>query len=248
MIDADALSASGLEIDEAHGRDLAVASLAIARRFAAGATMWCIAPSWPEHARHVAVEFVHPVIVGKRALPTVAINGPQLVADLRPVVRAGDVLCAISTVDEPLVVDALRRAPGWGLETLWSGWGARPPAGAADHVLFVDGRDGWPPYDGSLVLRYHVLWELTHVSFEHPGLVRAPRDPNEGPDAWITCADEGRVAEVITGVARGDAMVRTARGLEAVDVSLVGSVETGDLLLVHAGAAIALLDMERNCG
>ncbi len=48
--------------------DLASAALSLARRFAAGATMWCVAPQWPAHARHVAVEFVHPVIVGKRVL------------------------------------------------------------------------------------------------------------------------------------------------------------------------------------
>ena len=45
--------------------DLAAAALALARRFAAGATLWCVAPAWPSHARHVAVEFVHPVIVGR---------------------------------------------------------------------------------------------------------------------------------------------------------------------------------------
>ena len=64
---------SGLE--ESAAADLAVASLALARRFAAGATMWCVAPQWPSHGRHVAVEFVHPVIMGKRALPAVSVDG-----------------------------------------------------------------------------------------------------------------------------------------------------------------------------
>ncbi len=58
----------------AAAEDLAAAARALARRFAAGATMWCVAPEWPSHARHVAVEFVHPVIVGKRALPAVSID------------------------------------------------------------------------------------------------------------------------------------------------------------------------------
>ena len=35
---------------------------------------------WPEHARHVAVEFVHPVIMGKRALPAVAVADDDPVA------------------------------------------------------------------------------------------------------------------------------------------------------------------------
>ena len=62
-------------IDEALGTDLARCALTVARRFAAGATMWCLAPAWPEHARHLAVEFVHPVIVGTRALPAVSVEG-----------------------------------------------------------------------------------------------------------------------------------------------------------------------------
>ena len=56
---------------------LASTALALARRFAAGATLWCWAPGAPEHAQHVAVEFVHPVIMGKRALPAVAVATPR---------------------------------------------------------------------------------------------------------------------------------------------------------------------------
>ncbi|MDQ3973230.1 MAG: hydrogenase assembly protein HupF, partial [Actinomycetota bacterium] len=74
--------------------DLAAASLALARRFAAGATMWCVSPTWPHHARHVAVEFVHPVIVGKRALPAIMLPADDLVATLRVSVRPGDVVVA----------------------------------------------------------------------------------------------------------------------------------------------------------
>ena len=38
------------------------------------------------------------------------------------------------------------------------------------------------------------------------------------------------------------ALVRTAKGEEDVDVTLVGDVWPGDLVLVHAGAAITRLD------
>ena len=57
--------------------DLAAAAFTLARRFAAGATLWSIAPSWEPHALHIAVEFVHPVIMGKRALPAVALTGSE---------------------------------------------------------------------------------------------------------------------------------------------------------------------------
>ena len=66
--------------DVAVADSLAAAALTLARRFAAGATMWCVAPQWQSHGRHVAVEFVHPVVVGKRALPAVQLEGPDLVA------------------------------------------------------------------------------------------------------------------------------------------------------------------------
>jgi hydrogenase maturation factor len=213
-----------------------------ARRFAAGGTMWCLSPRWPEHARHVAVEFVHPVIMGKRALPAVSIAGADPVVQLRSVARPGDMLVAIGTTDDVVVGEALRRAPAWGLSTVWIGCGAVPARGAADHQLWVDDDTGAAPFDGRLVLQYHLLWELTHVCFEHAGLLRP--DPSEcADDVCITCSDEGRVAEIVSVDDAGyDALVRTARGMEHIDVSLVGPVTRDDLVLVHAGAAIATID------
>ena len=112
MVDTGAAGAAGL--DAGLGEDLARAALALARRFAAGATMWCVAPAWPEHARHVAVEFVHPVIMGKRALPAVSVDDPDPVAALRATVRAGDILVAVSPADDAVVqsADAPRRGVG----------------------------------------------------------------------------------------------------------------------------------------
>jgi hypothetical protein len=239
--------------------DLAGAALALARRFAAGATMWCVAPEYPEHARHVAVEFVHPVIMGKRALPAVAIDDPDAVRALRPLVQPGDILCAVSTSSAAAVFEAMVRARVWGLTTVWIGAGARPDAGVADHVSWVDlaavdvaavdmadvdaaaGGGRQAAYDGSLVLRYHLLWELTHVCFEHPGLL-APGDAAAcDTDICITCSDEGTLAEVVAVDVTGAASVRTAGGVEVIDVNLVAPVGPGDLVLVHAGTAIALV-------
>ena len=62
--------------------------------------MWCVAPQWPEHARHVAVEFVHPVIVGKRALPAVSRRRRRTpIAALRTVAAPGDVLVVVGGAD-----------------------------------------------------------------------------------------------------------------------------------------------------
>ena len=217
--------------------DLATASLALARRFAAGATMWCLAPQWEPHAQHVAVEFVHPVIVGKKALPAVALSGPDLVSTVRMSVRPGDVVLAVAATAEPAVASVMRRAPAWGATTVWIGNGERPQAGAADHVLWLDDPDPRLPATGGFVLLYHLLWELTHVCFEHPGLLT---EPECSDDVCVTCSDEGRLGEV---VAPGDpARVRTAQGVEEVSTALVDAVAAGDLLLVHAGMAITKLE------
>jgi hypothetical protein len=222
--------------------DLAAAALDLARRFHDGATLWVISPQWEPHAHHVAVEFVHPVIMGKRALPSVALVEPDPVAQVRVASQPGDLLLAVASADEPAVVEAMRRAPAWGALTLWIGSGPRPPAGAANHILWVDSEDPMVPATGRFVLMYHLLWELTHVCFEHPGLLK-PRGDDRTEDACVTCSDEGRLGEIVLPPteAIGQALVRTAKGEEWVDVTVLGDVAPNDLVLVHAGAAITRL-------
>jgi hypothetical protein len=215
---------------------LARSSLALARRFSAGATMWCASPTWPFHAHHVAVEFVHPVIVGKRALPAVTVPpAADLVATLRASVVPGDIVLVLAEADDPTVLDAMRRGPAWGVETVWIGAGGnRPEPGAADHVIWLDTDE---PLDASerFVRIYHLLWELTHVCFEHPGLLKP--EPECDEEVCITCSDEGRPAEVVS-VEGDEAVVRTPDGQERIDVSLIDPPAPGDLVLVHAGFAI----------
>jgi hypothetical protein len=230
-------------VDAELSADLAAAALDLARRFHDGATLWVISPQWEPHAHHVAVEFVHPVVMGKRALPSVALVEPDPVAQARVASQSGDLLLAVASADEPKVADAMRRAAAWGVTTLWIGSGPRPQAGAANHVLWVDSDDPMVPATGRFVLLYHLLWELTHVCFEHRGLLAEPTDDCT-EDVCITCSDEGRIGEVLlepSGTTE-PALVRTAAGEEWVDVTLLGAVATNDLVLVHAGAAITRLD------
>jgi hypothetical protein len=226
-------------LDHGLADDLAAASLSLARRFAAGATMWCVAPQWEPHAHHMAVEFVHPVIVGKRALPALALTSPAVVAQARVSVRVGDIVIAVAAADDAAVVDLMRRTSAWGALSVWIGSGSRPAAGAADHVLWIDDPDPLAPATGRFVLMYHLLWELTHVCFEHPGLLVEPAGACDD-EVCVTCSDEGRPAEVVEPPAGpfGTALVRTATGDEQIDTTLVGEVAAGDLLLVHAGSAL----------
>lgn len=218
--------------------DLAAASLAMARRLHRGGTLWCASPAWPHHAQHVAVEFVHPVIVGKPALAAVALPSHDLVATARANVRSGDVVLVIGRAGDPLVRDLARRAAVWGATTVWVGAGERPEPGSADHVLWLP-EDERAEHDGRFILLYHLLWELAHVCLEH-GAALQPAPDCDGP-VCITCSDEGRLAEVLR-VSGSTAVVRTPDGEEEVDLSLVGGAEPNDLVVVHAGMAITRLE------
>ncbi len=239
---ADAGADSGALADAGLFDDLARASLALARRFSAGGTLWCVAPGSAFHAHHVAVEFVHPVIMGKRALPAVVVPaGADPVATLRATVRSGDMVVAIAGAASADVAEAMRRGPAWGVETVWIGAGPRPGDGAADHVLWLAADDPLVASE-QFVRVYHLLWELTHVCFEHTGLLHPDTCDEE---VCITCSDEGRTAEIITVEEGAEALVRTAEGRERIDTTLIEAPRPGDLVLVHAGSAIASLGDDR---
>ncbi|MFP5326959.1 MAG: HypC/HybG/HupF family hydrogenase formation chaperone [Acidimicrobiia bacterium] len=216
------------------GHALARASLALARRFSAGATMWCTSPATPWHAHHLAVEFVHPVIMGKRALPAVAVPPEDPIAALRANVRTGDVIAAVAPADDPVVAEVMARAAAWGATTLWIGFGEPSRTGFADHPLSLD-----TPSDDAVVRTYHLLWELTHVCFEHPGLLQVEECAEE---VCITCSDEGRLGEVEV-VQEDEAVVRTADGRERISTAFIDPPALGDLVLVHAGTAITKVDL-----
>ena len=230
-------------LDHGLSENLARAALTLARRFADGATMWCVAPTWPSHGRHVAVEFVHPVIVGKRALPAISVDGAEAKESLRLLARPGDILLVASTAEDVGALDLLSRSEAWGLTRVWIGAGPRPTTSRADHVLWTGEADpALAARSGDLVLLYHLLWELTHVVFEHPGLLNEDECTDE---VCITCSDEGRVAEVRAVLSDGRAEVMMGGRPETIDASLVDPVAPGDLLLVHAGVALTALGVTR---
>ncbi len=108
--------------------------------------------------RHVAVEFVHPVIVGKRALPAIGIEPAAVSLHARP----DDI--AIAFGGGPDVRAAVAAARAAGAMTL-----AFAPVGA-EHELIVPAKDAFVVQE-VVETTYHVLWELVHVFFEHRGLL-----------------------------------------------------------------------------
>ena len=186
----------GSFVDADLSADFAAAALDLARRFHDGATLWVISPQWEPHAHHVAVEFVHPVIMGKRALPSVALVEPDPVAQARVASQPGDLLLAVASADEPAVVDAMRRAQAWGVLTLWIGSGPRPAAGAANHILWIDSVDPMVPATGD------VRADVPPALGTHPRLLRTSGAAEAAADdctddVCVTCSDEGRLGEVV---------------------------------------------------
>jgi hypothetical protein len=86
-----------------------------------------------------------------------------------------------------------------------------------------------------------LIWELTHVVFEHPGLL----DPDPGRaagDVCVTCSDECAVVEVQDVGAGGRVTVLAGGREETVDASLVDGVVPHTLLLTQTGVALARVE------
>jgi D-sedoheptulose 7-phosphate isomerase len=136
-------------------------------------------------AQHVAVEFVHPVIVGKRALPAISLTTDVATVtgiaeregmdaifsrQLRYLAVPSDIALGIcATGDCGSVLAGLAAARQLGMLTIALAGGDAIAAGpAADHVLLARSDD--PRVVKEIhVTMYHLLWELVHVFFEQPG-------------------------------------------------------------------------------
>ena len=135
-------------------------------------------------AQHVAVEFVHPVIVGKRALPAISLTTDVATVtgiaeregmdaifshQLRYLAGPPDIalgICASGHCGS--VLAGLATARELGLLTI--ALTGRAGQAAADHVL-VAGSDDPRMVKEMHVTMYHLLWELVHVFLEQPGVL-----------------------------------------------------------------------------
>jgi len=176
---------------EEHAERLARVCHLMAERFARGGRLVAFggSPAARSDARHVAVEFVHPVIVGKRALPAISLTTD--VATVTGIAeRAGvDAIFAhqIRFLADPAdialgidpdghsasVLAGLEAARELGLLTVALTGGDGGPIAtskAVDHVLVAASAD--PRVVKEMhVTAYHILWELVHVFFEQPGVL-----------------------------------------------------------------------------
>jgi D-sedoheptulose 7-phosphate isomerase len=211
----------------------------MAERFARGGRLIAVGstPAGRSDARHVAVEFVHPVIVGKRALPAIGLTGgggtPTQEVEL--LAQAEDIVIAFDAErDGGEAARAVELAKGRGCLTIaFAAAGAEhefvpPPAAVEVRQELVE-------------TLYHVLWELVHVFFEHRGLL-AERDSRPVHDAGTASflypflgEQETQLEPVVEDVRRSVLMKSQEIGALRAQTLL----ENGDALAATAGTLAA---------
>ena len=140
---------------------LAEACHEMSRRFLAGGRLLAFGNgSAASDAEHVSVEFVHPVIVGKRALPALDL-GPDFERRLPVVLRPEDMVMGFAFPEADEAVERTLRA-------------AREREALTFGLTGEAGEYSYAPPDGDpfviqevFEVLYHVLWETVHVYFEH---------------------------------------------------------------------------------
>jgi D-sedoheptulose 7-phosphate isomerase len=222
---------------EREARRIAELCHAVAERCARGGRLLACAcsPAGASDARHVAVEFVHPVIVGKRALPALALIGDagRLAGEVALLARPDDVVLAFGDAEDgPALAGALAGARTCGALTV-----AFAPLGA-DWEIEPPSRH---PYVRQELIEtvYHIVWELSHVFFEHRGLL-AGRTERRGHDAGASSFLYPFLSESETDLEAVLADVRSSVTMKAGEVEALREQTVNDGAAALAAAAVAL--------
>jgi len=234
----------------------------LATRFARGGRLLAIGatPTARSDARHVSVEFVHPVIVGKRALPAIAIcaEGGSIEAQLDGLAVASDAVMVFEAEEQRTpTARAIEMARGRGCQSV-----AFAPCDAEwEFVPEIDDRFVRQELIETL---YHVLWELVHVFFDHRGLLegrsqRATHDAGassflypflaEGQTDLESVLEDVRSSVLLKAEEIGELRETTLNGnaevLEAAAAALRTRFEAGGTLLAlgNGGSATDAMDV-----
>ena len=146
-------------------------------------------------AQHIAVEFLHPVTVGKRALPAISLTNDiatltsltqrhgwhdVFAYQLRYLAQPQDVAIAISQAKpDQNILHGIGVAKQMGLLTIALTGGhsdAMAAHTAVDHLLVAPAEEPQIVKEMQVTI-YHILWELVHVFLAQPELL----GPQEGP-------------------------------------------------------------------
>src|SRR5579872_5811573 len=142
-------------------RHLAEACRQMSERFLSGGRLLAFGRgSCATDAQHVSVEFVHPVIVGKRALPALDLS-MEFPAWLNAILRPEDIVMGFGPPDgDPAVWAALAVARSRGAMTF------ALPGSVGSYAIPAVTHDPFM-HQELIEILYHTLWETVHVFFEH---------------------------------------------------------------------------------
>ncbi|MGB6941859.1 MAG: SIS domain-containing protein [Bryobacteraceae bacterium] len=204
-------------------------------------------------AQHVSVEFVHPVIVGKRALPALDLSA-EFALWLDALVRPEDIVMGFAPpagdVEVQAALDAARARQAMTLALSGSSGSYWFPAVTDDAFLNQE----------LIEVLYHTLWETVHVFLEHRELGQdtGPAGflyPFLGPDKHDLASLQKEVAESIQMKVRDDARLRAqvaeeqSEQIAATAMAIDNRVERGGKLILfgNGGSATDANDWALDC-
>lgn len=233
---------------------LAAACQNMAERFLNGGRLLAFGRGpYATDAQHVSVEFIHPVIVGKRALPALDLSlaYPEW---LPTVVQSEDIVMGFGPpAGDPEVEDALSEASEHGALTF------ALPGHTGDYAVEAPSEDPFLHQEMIEVL-YHTLWETVHVFFEHREMGHDVGDsdflyPYLGEKKQDTSGIVDDVAESIVSKAEEDERLReNAAGempgpIAEATLAIQERLEAGGKLILfgNGGSATDANDLAVDC-
>jgi D-sedoheptulose 7-phosphate isomerase len=238
----------------AQARPLAEACRRMFERFERGGRLLAFGRgAYATDAQHVSVEFVHPVIVGKRALPAMDLSY-SFAAWIDAVLRPDDIVMGFGPpVGDSEVTAVLERARARGALTF------ALPGEAADYAVASPSAD--PHIHQEMIeILCHALYETVHVFFEHREM---GHDVGAAGFLYPFLGERGAPHESLVGEVAGSILMkahdaRSLRDRVAADqagaiaraaVAIAGEVRLGGKLILfgNGGSATDATDWALDC-
>jgi D-sedoheptulose 7-phosphate isomerase len=233
---------------------LASACREMAERFLRGGRLLAFGRGpYATDAQHVSVEFVHPVIVGKRALPALDLS-ILFKPWLESIVSPDDIVMGFGPPEgDPEISAALGAAEARGAMTF------ALPGKRGSYAIESPTRDPFL-HQELIEILYHTLWETVHVFLEHRELGHGAGEaeflyPFLGQQKQST---DGLIAEVAQSIrlkVEDDAKLRAQVAREAAEqirnaaLAMVDRVQRGGKLILfgNGGSATDANDWAIDC-